>query len=265
MELEGKGAKASEKIETARLLLRRPKQSDAQAVFHRYASDRDVTRYLSWPTHRSVADTLAFIALSDEEWRRWPAGPYLVLTRENGRAQELVGSTGLFYKSATRAVTGYSSRVTPGDRATPPKPSKRWSKWPARRPSSALKLFATPNTHRQRTCLKSAASSAKKCGANTSSSQPAPPEEERCVQLRAVLLQTLLFIPLDSTRFSASERHIRRLRHPHYGLHSFAGLLLPRSTYRFDFRAVFWRVRIVDDQHLRARRSGVVWLLPCHP
>ena len=107
MELEGKGAKASEKIETARLLLRRPKQSDAQAVFHRYASDRDVTRYLSWPTHRSVADTLAFIALSDEEWRRWPAGPYLVLTRENGRSEELVGSTGLFYKSATRAITGY--------------------------------------------------------------------------------------------------------------------------------------------------------------
>jgi ribosomal-protein-alanine N-acetyltransferase len=107
MELESKGTKASEKIETTRLLLCRPKQSDAQAVFHRYASDRDVTRYLSWPTHRSVADTLAFIAMSDEEWRRWPAGPYLVLARENDRAEELVGSTGLFYKSATRAVTGY--------------------------------------------------------------------------------------------------------------------------------------------------------------
>jgi ribosomal-protein-alanine N-acetyltransferase len=107
MELEGKGMKAPEKIETARLLLRRPKQSDAQSVFHRYASDREVTRYLSWPTHRSVADTLAFVAMSDDEWHRWPAGPYLVMARENGRAEELVGSTGLFYKSRTRAVTGY--------------------------------------------------------------------------------------------------------------------------------------------------------------
>ena len=107
MELESKGVKASETIETERLLLRRPKQSDAQAVFHRYASDREVTRYLSWPTHRSVADTLAFLGMSDEEWRRWPAGPYLVLTRENGSNGSLVGSTGLFYKSATRAVTGY--------------------------------------------------------------------------------------------------------------------------------------------------------------
>jgi RimJ/RimL family protein N-acetyltransferase len=107
MELESKGAKAPEKIQTSRLLLRRPKPSDAQSVFHRYASDSGVTRYLSWPTHRSVADTLAFIALSDEEWRRWPAGPYLVMTRENGAAEEIVGSTGLFYKSVTRAVTGY--------------------------------------------------------------------------------------------------------------------------------------------------------------
>ena len=107
MELESKGVKASETIETERLLLRRPKQSDAQAVFHRYASDREVTRYLSWPTHRSVADTLAFLAMSDEEWHRWPAGPYLVLARENGHAEALVGSTGLIYKSATRAVTGY--------------------------------------------------------------------------------------------------------------------------------------------------------------
>ena len=107
MELDGKCIKAAEKIETARLLLRRPRQSDAQAVFHRYASDRDVTRYLSWPTHRSVIDTLAFIAMSDEEWQRWPAGPYLVTARENGSAEELVGSTGLFYKSAARAITGY--------------------------------------------------------------------------------------------------------------------------------------------------------------
>ncbi len=107
MELENRILKAPETIQTERLLLRRPKKSDAQAVFERYASDREVTRYLSWPTHRSVADTLAFLALSDDEWQRWPAGPYLVLTRDNGSDPLLVGSTGLFYKSATRAVTGY--------------------------------------------------------------------------------------------------------------------------------------------------------------
>lgn len=102
-----KPIKAPERIETERLLLRRPKQSDAQAVFDRYASDREVTRYLSWPTHRSVADTLAFLSMSDDEWQRWPAGPYLVLTTVNERPGTLIGSTGLFYKSPTRAITGY--------------------------------------------------------------------------------------------------------------------------------------------------------------
>jgi ribosomal-protein-alanine N-acetyltransferase len=102
-----KPIKAPECIETERLLLLRPKQSDAQAVFDRYASDREVTRYLSWPTHRSVADTLAFLTMSDIEWQRWPAGPYLVLTHFGGRLGTLIGSTGLFYKSPTRAITGY--------------------------------------------------------------------------------------------------------------------------------------------------------------
>lgn len=105
--MQDKAIKAPETIETERLLLRRPRQSDAQAVFHRYASDREVTRYLSWPTHRSIADTLAFMALSDDEWQRWPAGPYLVLIRKNGNLDALVGSTGLFYKSPIRAITGY--------------------------------------------------------------------------------------------------------------------------------------------------------------
>lgn len=100
-------AKAPERIETSRLVIRRPRPSDAQAIFDGFASDPGVTRYLSWPTHRSVADTLAFLSLSDVEWQRWPAGPYVVLARDNGKADRLLGSTGLFYKSPDRAVTGY--------------------------------------------------------------------------------------------------------------------------------------------------------------
>jgi RimJ/RimL family protein N-acetyltransferase len=98
--------KAPETIETERLVLRRPRSSDAKAVFDRYAADQAVTRYLSWPRHRSLADTLAFVAWSDEEWQRWPSGPYLVLARQD-KPGELLGSTGLAYKSAGRAVTGY--------------------------------------------------------------------------------------------------------------------------------------------------------------
>jgi ribosomal-protein-alanine N-acetyltransferase len=67
--------KAPASFETRRLLIRRRRQDDAVAIFERYASDREVTRYVGWPRHLSVDTTKAFVALSDDEWERWPAGP----------------------------------------------------------------------------------------------------------------------------------------------------------------------------------------------
>lgn len=48
-------------LETARLVLRPPKLSDAEAVFRSYASDNEVTRYLSWKTNSSVAEVKRFM------------------------------------------------------------------------------------------------------------------------------------------------------------------------------------------------------------
>jgi RimJ/RimL family protein N-acetyltransferase len=96
--------KAPATIETQRLLLRRPNAGDAAAVFARYASDPDVTRFLSWPRHESVADTQAFLAFCDAEWERWPAGPYVILSRADGA---LIGGSGLTFETPHRAATGY--------------------------------------------------------------------------------------------------------------------------------------------------------------
>ena len=41
-------------IETQRLLLRRFTPEDAEAMYRNWASDSEVTRYLTWPTHESV-------------------------------------------------------------------------------------------------------------------------------------------------------------------------------------------------------------------
>jgi ribosomal-protein-alanine N-acetyltransferase len=95
---------AHETIYTARLLLRRPTAGDAEAIFECYASDPVVARYLSWPMHRTVDDTRAFLAWSDTVWEKWPTGPLLALSRDYGR---LLGGTGLSFRSATEAVTGY--------------------------------------------------------------------------------------------------------------------------------------------------------------
>jgi [ribosomal protein S5]-alanine N-acetyltransferase len=96
--------KATERIETERLFLRKPTLTDAEAIFERYASDAAVTRYLSWPTHRRIEMTQAFLAWSDEDWERWPAGSYLIFERETDR---LLGGTGIAFQNPTLAVTGY--------------------------------------------------------------------------------------------------------------------------------------------------------------
>ncbi len=96
--------KAPEEFRTARLLLRRPKGSDIKSIFNRYAGDPEVTRYLGWPRHQSLKQTRQFIEYSNDQWDRWPAGPYLVLLREDGL---LIGGTGFSFETPYRAETGY--------------------------------------------------------------------------------------------------------------------------------------------------------------
>jgi ribosomal-protein-alanine N-acetyltransferase len=43
--------KGTRQIETERLILRRICTEDAQAMFDNWASDSEVTKYLTWPTH----------------------------------------------------------------------------------------------------------------------------------------------------------------------------------------------------------------------
>ena len=96
--------KAPERIETKRLVLRKPRIEDADEVFARYASDPEVSRYLAWRLHQSPDITRSFLEYSDAEWARWPAGPYLVELRDNGR---LLGGTGFAFETPYRASTGY--------------------------------------------------------------------------------------------------------------------------------------------------------------
>lgn len=95
--------KAPERVETERFVLRKPALADARAIFSRYASDPEVTRFMSWPTHRSLDDTMTFLNFSESEWERWPAGPYLIESRDG----LLLGSTGVTFENTTRAETGY--------------------------------------------------------------------------------------------------------------------------------------------------------------
>lgn len=95
--------KAPEFLSSERLSYRRPKAEDLENVLAGYASDGEVTKYLSWPTHRSPADTQFFLDFSDGQWNESPAGPYLI--EAEGK---LIGSTGLAFPTPYRATTGYA-------------------------------------------------------------------------------------------------------------------------------------------------------------
>lgn len=62
---EGRAAiKGTQRIETARLILRRAVREDADAMFRNWASDPDVTKYLTWTPHDRIETTQKIL----EDW-----------------------------------------------------------------------------------------------------------------------------------------------------------------------------------------------------
>jgi len=95
---------APARLETGRLLLCRPQAADAAEIYDRYSGDPEVTRFLGWARHRSVADAEAFLEYSEAQWMQWPAGPYLIRSRDDSR---LLGGTGFGFERLDAAATGY--------------------------------------------------------------------------------------------------------------------------------------------------------------
>lgn len=82
--------KGTKTIETERIILRPFKTTDAQAMFSNWASDDEVTKYVTWPTHTDVAVTQMIVDTwvshnNEENIYQWA----LVL-KENG--DEPIGS-----------------------------------------------------------------------------------------------------------------------------------------------------------------------------
>jgi ribosomal-protein-alanine N-acetyltransferase len=86
-----------------RMEMRQPVPEDAALIFQRYSSLLEVTRFLGWPRHQSLADSNAFIRFSDTEWENNHLGPLLCFDRQSG---EFIGSTGLAMEDQRVASTG---------------------------------------------------------------------------------------------------------------------------------------------------------------
>jgi [ribosomal protein S5]-alanine N-acetyltransferase len=74
----------TQRLETGRLILRQFKIEDADAVYNNWASDPEVTRYLTWPSHTTVDITKNVLMdwtgqYSKDDYYQWA-----IVLKENG-------------------------------------------------------------------------------------------------------------------------------------------------------------------------------------
>ena len=93
-------------LETGRLLLRKMRLDDAEAMFA-YASDPEVTRYVLFDTHSSIEDSREFLRFATEGYERGDFGGWGLLLKDSGA---FIGTCGLdagYAPEHARAELGY--------------------------------------------------------------------------------------------------------------------------------------------------------------
>ena len=81
--------KGTQTIETMRLILRRAAPQDAEPMFRNWASDPEVTKYLTWPPHESIEVTKNLLAGWASEYARDDYYHWMIVLKETG---EPIGS-----------------------------------------------------------------------------------------------------------------------------------------------------------------------------
>lgn len=79
-------------ITTNRLLLQRFEYADAQQIFDNYASRPEATRYMAWPTHRSLDDTRSFLDYAIAGWEQGTDYTYAI---RHAPGEAVIGSWGV--------------------------------------------------------------------------------------------------------------------------------------------------------------------------
>ena len=93
-------------LETERLILRRFSPRDAEDMYRNWASDPEVTRFLTWPCHTSPEGTRALL----EQWaEKYADGTYFNWAIEYRQSRQAIGSiaVGKFNEEIGSAELGY--------------------------------------------------------------------------------------------------------------------------------------------------------------
>ena len=98
--------KGTQTIETSRLLLRRACREDADAMFRNWASDPEVTKYLTWPTYETVENAHQILDLWTNEYENSDCYQWMIVLKELG---EPIGSISVVQQndSIQEAEIGY--------------------------------------------------------------------------------------------------------------------------------------------------------------
>ncbi|MCL1973006.1 MAG: GNAT family N-acetyltransferase [Endomicrobia bacterium] len=82
-------------IETARLILRRVRTEDAEDMFFGWASDDEVTKYMTWKSHLNIEATKSYIDFVLKNLESEDVYEWIIEYKENGKAIGSCGAVGL--------------------------------------------------------------------------------------------------------------------------------------------------------------------------
>lgn len=93
-----------ETFETARLYARKPRVVDGPDVFRAYASDPEITRFLSWTAYSALEPLTRFLEARVRDWEQGgPTFAWILCLKES---HEIVGSVGITI-DGHRVMLGY--------------------------------------------------------------------------------------------------------------------------------------------------------------
>jgi len=72
-------------------LLRKPRLADVDDIYREYATDPEVTRYLTWRPHSSTGETRMFLAACRREWQEGTAVNWTLRLRGDTRVVGMLG------------------------------------------------------------------------------------------------------------------------------------------------------------------------------
>lgn len=77
-------------LKTERLRLRKVKPTDAEAIFHEYAQDPEVTKYVSWQAHQSLDETRDYVRSCLLAWETGKAFNWVIEHRQENRLMGMI-------------------------------------------------------------------------------------------------------------------------------------------------------------------------------